>query len=127
MGNTLNKEKGTLILLGSGILVAAGAYYLFKNKIQSPKKKKSTPKEEPEPAPQEENEPSQTREFDPIIDSEDEPLALMRGIEVKRDAEGVLSGETVVQILDKRSTIRGIRKLTQEFRDKRRSVFQRNM
>ena len=54
---------------------------------------------------------STPRDFDPNIDSEDEPLQLMRGIEVVRDSEGFLTGETIIKILDKRSTIRGIRKM----------------
>ena len=56
-------------------------------------------------------------------DSEDEPLILRQVIKVKRDAAGILDKESLVRIFDKRSTIRGMRKLDRTFKDRRRNSF----
>lgn len=57
-------------------------------------------------------------------DSEDEPLILRQVIKPKRDTAGVLDRDSLVRIFDKRSTIRGIRKLDRVFKEKRRAVFE---
>lgn len=56
-------------------------------------------------------------------DSEDEPMLLKQSIKPKRDSAGVLDRDTLIKIFDKRSTIRGIRKLDRTFKEKRRAVF----
>lgn len=60
----------------------------------------------------------------PPSDSEDEPLVLKQSIQLRRDAEGLLDKETLIRIFDKRSSIRGMRKLDRTFKDKRRAAFQ---
>ena len=55
-------------------------------------------------------------------DSEDEPMLLKQSIKPKRDSAGVLDRDTLIKIFDKRSTIRGIRKLDKTFKEKRRAV-----
>ena len=60
-------------------------------------------------------------------DSEDEPILLKQSIKPKRDAAGVLDKETLIRIFDKRSTIRGIRKLDRSFKEKRRALFNDQM
>lgn len=56
-------------------------------------------------------------------DSEDEPILLRQSIKPKRDNAGILDRETIIKIFDKRSTIRGIRKLDRTFKEKRRAAF----
>ena len=63
------------------------------------------------------------RRFVPQSDSEDEPMLLRQNIKPKRDNAGVLDRDTLVRIFDKRSTIKGMRKLDRTFKEKRRSVF----
>lgn len=57
------------------------------------------------------------------IDSEDEPMILRDVIKPKRDSAGVLDQDTLIKIFDKRSTIRGMRKLDRTFKEKRRAAF----
>ena len=61
--------------------------------------------------------------FMPHSDSEDEPLILKQVVKPTRDASGTLDRDTLVRIFDKRSTIRGIRRLDKTFKEKRRAVF----
>jgi hypothetical protein len=61
--------------------------------------------------------------FIPHSDSEDEPLILKQVVKPKRDSAGIVDRDTLVRIFDKRSTIRGIRKLDKTFKEKRRATF----
>lgn len=62
-----------------------------------------------------------------LSDSEDEPILLKQVIKPARDQGGVLDKGTLVRIFDKRSTIRGMRKLDRTFKEKRRSNFNNPM
>ena len=56
-------------------------------------------------------------------DSESDERYLRTTIPVTRDDEGQLSSETLLKILDKRSTIGGVRQKRAEFQKRRREVF----
>ena len=56
-------------------------------------------------------------------DSEDEPLLLRQSIKPKRDPAGIIDKDTLVKIFNKRSTIKGMRKMDKAFKDKRRASF----
>jgi hypothetical protein len=66
---------------------------------------------------------TQNKKFTPVADSDDEPMLLRQVVKPKRDPQGVLDKETLTKIFDKRSTIRGMRKLDRQFKEKRRSMF----
>ena len=62
--------------------------------------------------------------YDNVVDSEADPVQIMRNIPVVRDHDGLLSEDTLIKIFDKRNNIGGIRALQREFRQKRRDVIQ---
>mmetsp|Transcript_3285 Transcript_3285/g.2740 ORF Transcript_3285/g.2740 Transcript_3285/m.2740 type:complete len:284 (+) Transcript_3285:8-859(+) len=69
-------------------------------------------------------EAKKTRKPDvPVSDSEDEPILLKQIIIPTRDNSGILDRSSLVRIFDKRSTIRGMRKLDKTFKEKRRANF----
>lgn len=72
----------------------------------------------------EEETKSRSRKFILQSDSEDEPMLLKQAIRPMRDGVGVLDRGTLVRIFDKRSTIRGIRRLDRTFKEKRRANFE---
>jgi hypothetical protein len=70
---------------------------------------------------------AQNKKFLPVADSDDEPMLLRQSVKPKRDPAGVLDRETLTKIFDKRSTIRGMRKLDRQFKEKRRAMFDDSM
>lgn len=61
-----------------------------------------------------------------LEDSDEEGDYIEFDIKVKYDAEGILSYDTLVAVLDKRSAILGMKKLKHEFAQKRRRFLREN-
>ena len=127
----VNEYPGKSILAGVGVLFVGYVAYRWlrgsqgktngKPKVEDSIKEVDTPGN---PDAEEEESKTKNPRFVPQTDSEDEPLILKEVIKPKRDSAGILDRETLIRIFDKRSTIRGIRKLDKSFKDKRRAAFQ---
>ena len=122
----IENHKDKLIFV-TGIAVTAGTvYYLTKPKQSSAIKNAEDSEDEIDVERKVTERPEKRNKdlYENAMDSEDEPLTLMRSINIVKDDEGVILEEPLIQIFDKRNTIRGIRKKQREFRVKRRACFE---
>lgn len=125
-----NPTQSILIGAGAALLIGFIAYKLFSRdrKTVATIKKQGRPEdvvvelETPGSYESVIKEETKTR-VAPVEDSEDEPVLLRQSIKPKRDTAGVLDKETLIKIFDKRSTIRGMRRLEKTFKEKRRAAF----
>lgn len=116
------------VLIGGAALLVIGylSYKLFgKSRVADAEPAEAAKELNTSEIPEETKEEIKTSK--PVVsfqtDSEDEPMLLRQAIKPKKDNAGVLDRETIIKIFDKRSTIRGIRKLDRTFKDKRRAAF----
>lgn len=126
----IHKEPEKCAIIGGVAFLVVGylAYRWYNKSSDRKKDKKARPEDEVKevtPGNIEEIEETKERPKKAIApsDSEDEPLILRQVIKVKRDSAGILDKDSLVRIFDKRSTIRGMRKLDRTFKDRRRAAF----
>ena len=128
VSNFVQSNTKESILIGGAALLVIGyiGYKLFGRSTVEEAEQAETVKELNVSGNIEETK-EETKNQKPVVtfqtDSEDEPMLLRQSIKPKRDTAGILDRETIIKIFDKRSTIRGIRKLDRTFKDKRRAAF----
>lgn len=123
-------------VIGAGVVAVGYVAYKFlwktKNRAQRRKRSTSNPEDiiqtEGDTLKGDEESKENSRPLPPKkamheSDSEDEPVILKQAIKPCRDQSGILDKTTLIKIFDKRSTIRGIRKLDRVFKEKRRQNF----
>lgn len=128
----VNEKPTESAIIGAGAVIILG-YWIYKlfwrskpvnDKTSNPEdviKDDGTTLGNPDEAKEETK--AQNKKFLPVADSDDEPMLLRQSVKPKRDPAGILDRETLTKIFDKRSTIRGMRKLDRQFKDKRRAMF----
>ena len=126
MGNLISVQvdprltKGILAL--SAVIFLAGGYVFMKNRSNKSTKSEQVDEDtldlEKELLNKSPRIQRQKSIYDKEHDSDDDPLILIRTMPVEKDQEGILTEQALVNLFDKRNTIRGVRKKAKEFRNK---------